>query len=379
MQSRSLSDVMTSANGRPSGFDYLRLILALGVVVSHSFNTAQGPMGYDMEWDSPARPALRLILPMFFALSGFLVAGSMERSKTLVKFLGLRLIRIYPALSVEVLLSAFILGPLVTTLPLTQYFTHPLFIRYLWNVTGDISFALPGAFATNPIPGVVNGQLWTVPFELGCYVLLGVLIAIGAKKWRGILPSAAVLLLALWTLYGAYKTGWAMHEYYRALGGPQLVASFLLGVSLYAYRSHIRHSWALAAVSAVASVILLGVVPFGSYLAIFPAAYVTVFIGLLNPPRQGWIKGADYSYGVFLYGFVIEQATMYALPWARAWYLNAMICIPISLLVAAASWHLIEKPAMKLKAVVDFTERRYLALRLAIGVPLRHAGGVLGG
>jgi peptidoglycan/LPS O-acetylase OafA/YrhL len=55
---------------------------------------------------------------MFFALSGFLVAGSPERSKTLLTFLGLRAIRIYPALGVEVVLSALLIGTAVTTLPL---------------------------------------------------------------------------------------------------------------------------------------------------------------------------------------------------------------------------------------------------------------------
>lgn len=366
----SIADAMKDADGRPSGFDYMRLLLSIAVVVSHSFITAEGTGSYNELWDGPARGFLRAILPMFFALSGFLVAGSMERSKTLVKFVGLRLIRIYPALAVEVLISAFILGPIVTTLPLGQYFTNHEFLRYLVNVTGHISFKLPGVFGSNPIPWVVNAQLWTVPFELLCYVVLGVLIALGAKKWRGILPLAAVVLLALWTLKGARADGWVLHEYYRALGGPHLLASFLLGVSVYLYRMHIPKSALLAAICGVVALALLGFVPQGSYLAIFLLAYVTVFFGVCNPRRVAWIKGADYSYGVFLYGYVIQQAAMFFLPWARVWYLNILICVPASLLVAAVSWYTVEKPALQLRKVVDWCERRYIGVRARLGWPL---------
>jgi peptidoglycan/LPS O-acetylase OafA/YrhL len=176
-----LKDRLIATGGRPSGFDYLRLWLAISVVFIHCPTTT---IGADPFVDTPLNSFVRAVLPMFFALSGFLVAGSLERSKTLLTFLGLRVIRIYPALAVEVVLSAFLIGAFVTTHPLTGYFSDPLFFLYLRNALGDIHYFLPGGFANNPWPGMVNFQLWTVPFELLCYVLLTALVLFGALRRR---------------------------------------------------------------------------------------------------------------------------------------------------------------------------------------------------
>jgi peptidoglycan/LPS O-acetylase OafA/YrhL len=98
--------------------------LAVSVVIVHSVKKTYG---VDSElWATPLRPFERAIIPMFFALSGFLVAGSLERSETTLTFIGLRLIRIYPALAVEVALSAFLIGMAVTALPLATYFQDPV-------------------------------------------------------------------------------------------------------------------------------------------------------------------------------------------------------------------------------------------------------------
>jgi len=129
---------------------------------------------------------------MFFALSGFLVAGSLERSKTTLTFIGLRLIRIYPALAVEVALSAFLIGMAVTAFPLVTYFQDPLFLKYLLNVIGDIHYNLPGVFENNPVPKIVNAQLWTVPVELMCYVALTVLVLLGGVQRKILIPLAAL-------------------------------------------------------------------------------------------------------------------------------------------------------------------------------------------
>src|SRR5262249_6839314 len=111
------------------------------------------------------------LVPSFFALSGYLVAGSFERCRTIGMFIGLRVLRIFPALSVETILSAFILGPIFTIYSLGDYFSNPLLFSYLGNIVGHVQFELPGVFETNPDPHVVNGQLWTVPYELYCYIV----------------------------------------------------------------------------------------------------------------------------------------------------------------------------------------------------------------
>jgi peptidoglycan/LPS O-acetylase OafA/YrhL len=102
--------------------------------------------------------------------------------------------------------------------------------------------------------------------------------------------------------------------------------------------------------------------------AIVTASYVTIYIGLTNFRRLPVIKGADYSYGMYLYGFVIQQLFV-DLTAPRFWWLNALVCIPLAALFAAFSWHFVEKPALGLKRHLAFAERFYLALKCRILQP----------
>ena len=122
---KTFADHMT----RPtSGFNYLRIILALSIVAWHSRTVTLLPQGTLTQEEVIAqvwaqlRAPLALVLPMFFALSGFLVAGSLNRTR-LDSFVALRIFRIVPALAVEVILSAIVLGPLFTTFSYNQYFS----------------------------------------------------------------------------------------------------------------------------------------------------------------------------------------------------------------------------------------------------------------
>ena len=344
----SLGQRLAEMNGRPSGFDYLRISLALAVIAMHSVITSRGAAADFALWVTPLRPILRAILPMFFALSGFLVAGSLERCRTLFSFLGLRFIRIYPALMVEVLLSAFIIGLSVTTLPSKTYLTSREFYRYLLNVTGDIHYLLPGVFIHNPFPRIVNAQLWTIPYELGCYMTLAALALIGLVK-RPYL--ALVAILGIGSLHLGYRLIKHHNQSLYILGGVPgalLIVSFLAGISLYLYRERVIWDRRLFVTACAASVLLL-VVPCGEYIAVPLLAYVTVWLGLTNCPRLAVVRGADLSYGVFLYGFVIQQLFTFLFPHLRYWWANILVCIPGALIVAAASWNLVEKPALRLR------------------------------
>jgi peptidoglycan/LPS O-acetylase OafA/YrhL len=108
---RTIQNQLDFVQNRPSGFDYLRLILAISVIAVHSVMLCSGQFPF---WTGPLRPLVCFILPSFFALSGFLVTGSFERN-TIPAFFTLRALRIFPALAVEVLISALIIGPLLTT------------------------------------------------------------------------------------------------------------------------------------------------------------------------------------------------------------------------------------------------------------------------
>ena len=281
MDTLSLGEKLALHEGRPTGFDYLRIGLALAIVCVHSIITSYGATVGATVWQLPSRPLVGLLLPMFFALSGFLVAGSLFRTTSLVQFLGLRVIRIYPALGVEVLVSALLIGPLLTTVPLRDYFSSPVFYLYLLNVTGEIHYELPGLFQDNPYPNIVNMQLWTVPYELGCYIALFLLALIGIRRARWIAPAATVLLmLAYFVVRVAVKKQWAAVAIVGGLPGELLIACFLSGVTLYLYKDKIPWSPSLFAISGILSASLFGFIPFGDFVAAPVVAYFTVCVGV---------------------------------------------------------------------------------------------------
>jgi len=190
----SVGDVMRANGGAGPGFDLLRLLLALAIFFSHSFFTSQGDDG--SLWLSPARPLLMALVPMFFGLSGFLVTGSAMRTQSLRVFMTFRILRIVPALMTEVVLSAVILGALLTTLPLQDYYTSSEVHQYFGNIIGWIRFALPGVFVDNPMPGLVNVNLWTLKPEFACYaVMAGIIVTVLIRR-TGIVATAVAVLLA---------------------------------------------------------------------------------------------------------------------------------------------------------------------------------------
>jgi peptidoglycan/LPS O-acetylase OafA/YrhL len=135
-------------------------------------------------------------VPAFFALSGFLVTGSALRLRATVPFLTFRVLRILPALLVEVTLSAIVLGALFTRLPLSTYFSDPQFFRYFGNIVGLITFHLPGVFEANHV-STINANLWTLPAEFDCYFITAMLMFSGLAYNRLALTAIMVVVTAV--------------------------------------------------------------------------------------------------------------------------------------------------------------------------------------
>jgi peptidoglycan/LPS O-acetylase OafA/YrhL len=310
-----------------------------------------------------------MIVPMFFALSGFLVAGSLERSKTLITFLGLRAFRIVPALSVEVFLSALILGPLFTTDNLGNYFRDREFYSYFLNVIGEIHYQLPGVFRSNPNPAV-NGQLWTIPWELVSYVALAVLAVTGVFHRRHL------LLMCLTGLY-IVQIGNSIVRPKVDLanaGGATVVVCFVAGLVIYRYRDKIPWSGLLCLLMAALSLWLTTVVS-GMRFAPIPMAYVTIYLGLLNRRRNKLILSGDYSYGLYLYGFPIQQAIFAINPALREWYWNLLLAIPCAGMVAVGSWWLVAGGKARAGATAQAQVARGMVLEKVLFTEAERAAG----
>lgn len=352
----TLSEKLELAGGRPSGFDYLRLALAVSVVLIHVVVVEFGHPFVVEFWNVAwRRPIAGMVLPMFFALSGFLIAGSLFRTPTVPGFLALRALRILPALAVEITLSALILGVLFTTLPLREYFSDSLFSRYFLNILGEPQYFLPGVFASNPNPHFVNAQLWTIPWELKCYAAIAVMALFTLTNG----PKRVLAAIAVFNVY-LLATVTDVIPFF-AVPAICLVQAFLAGLLLYTFRTRIPHR-ALIFVGCLALCCVLFSVPYGRLFVAFPAAYATVFIGLTNPTRSQILLSGDYSYGIFLYGYPIQQSFAH-LTGGGHWIAHLLTVVPITFGVAAASWWLLEKHALTLRRFIPRAEARYVAFR----------------
>ena len=358
---QTLGSALDEQKGFAQGFDFLRIFLATSIIGWH---TAKLSGHVEMARASVFWFSECLLVPMFFTLSGFLVAGSSTRLST-KDFLLNRAARILPALFADIVFAALLIGPLVTTLPAKQYFSDATFFTYFLNITGWMQYFLPGVFESNPLPEV-NGALWTVPFEIGCYVMLAGLMASGAiKRPRLVLLfTYAVLMVGiplrfatshLVSDHASLLENLAMNLF--LFKGSLLLPSFLIGIVLYQLRHHIpfSKSFAIGLVCVATLVSAVG----NSNLLLSPAVhaiilpllgYLTVTIGLSPMPRLPGFGTGDYSYGLYLYHTPFLQLLIHYFPEALTgdlWWMLFFAGFPLSLTAAVISWHVLECPVLK--------------------------------
>jgi len=296
------------------------------------------------------RPFTLSKVPMFFALSGFLVAGSAMRTRQLTRFLGLRLLRILPALFVEVFLSAVILGGVFTELPLREYFTSSGFWSYFYNIIGYVHYFLPGVWEHSQGTPVVNGNLWTLPYEFESYVLMSALMILGIvyrpKLFTALFVAVTIPLLVANSFYGYGITP-------AHLGGRVMVYYFATGLLIYLWRYRIIfHETTFVVCGAISYWLMM----YTTTVYIYPLllAYVTIYIGLFPFPQFKLLKSGDYSYGIYLYGYPVTRALIEAVPALRGnLALASLSAITLSCVFAAFSWHAIEKHFLKLKRFIS--------------------------
>lgn len=325
-----------SRQGCCNGFTWLRLLLAIGIFTFHSVTITYG----SADAISPVPMSFaRLILPMFFALSGFLVAASLTHSASLAQFITFRAARLAPALVAVVLVSMFVVGPLATTESLRDYFSDRRFIVYLGNIAAQSQYGLPGVFLHNPRPGVVNGSLWTIPVELWCYALLVPVFLLGLTRRRRMLVISALLLLTMLTIGFCTGSAWA-----RRLPTGELVLPFVAGVAIFAASDWLPGSGPFAA-GLFALAVVASSFPQWAPLAALPLAYATVWLGMRTLP----VLQGDYSYGLYLVGYPLQQLYVFQFPHGT-WWTTWLVCLPFALGSAAVLWHCVEKPVLARKA-----------------------------
>lgn len=336
------------STGHGNNLNLIRMILASAVLVSHAVPLAVGEHAVE-----PLETLLHfslggLAVYGFFAISGFLVTQSLVQRADVISYFQARVLRIFPGLAVVLLLTVVVLGPAVTTEGLPQYVSEPKTWTYFISNLSllRLQYELPGVFLTNPYPNAINGSLWTLPMEFACYVALAAIgVAGGLKKgWRIRLTTGAIALFVVAIALLQYR----VHIPDRLEKFAFLSFCFAGGAAFYFWRDHIVLSRRAALVGVALTVAVNWYWPF-SYLVCAAYFYALFAFGYRRAPLlEGYNRFGDYSYGMYIYAFPIEQLCAWLFPGISPLALCAA-SVPPTLMLAILSWYLVERPALSLK------------------------------
>ena len=340
------------SEGRDNNFDFLRFFFATLVIFSHSFAMLYNGTWYAydplLHWTRGQVAFGGGAVDGFFLISGFLITKSWERSRGVGDFTKKRALRILPALAVVLVATVFVLGPLATSLPLASYFHSSrayAYFTFMGTRNLHLTDTLPGVFTHNPLADRVNGSLWTIRCEAICYIMVAVLGLLRCYRRPALMLLASVAAVIVTAIGARHLASLGEME-----GSFHVLIYFLWGMTFYLYRDVIPFSRALLLASLVGMVVSdwIGVLPYtlpllGAY-ALFYTAFRPAF-GL-----QGFAKRGDFSYGLYLYAFPVQQLLVhYFQPALNAYTLFAAAFV-IAGLCSVLSWHGVEKRWLRRKA-----------------------------
>jgi len=334
------------AAGRDNNVLAIRYAAAASVILFHCYALT------DHWLDEPLYAAFApmnlgaLGVEVFFVLSGFLVTQSWLQHPSAKAFAMARVLRIYPALVAATVFTIVVAGA-SSTLPWGEYLASPTTWRYFVRTASgfDVVDKLPGVFADNPFPHAANGSLWTLPVELRLYVLVGLVGIVGLLARPGAwLVAAIALCLAM----VAWPDLVPLDPNTR---GTRLAAFlFVLGSLASVWRRHVPLSLPGAALAlALPFADAHGFARDGPLFALL-LSYVVLVVAYHPALRLPGLAGKpDYSYGLYVYAFPIQQTLVRLAP-GIAPSLLFVAAVALTLAIAALSWHALEAPALRLKS-----------------------------
>jgi peptidoglycan/LPS O-acetylase OafA/YrhL len=345
-----------------TGFAWLRMIGALIVIVDHSapLTDPSRLAVFPTSWNlSPGYIALM----GFFAMSGYQISDSWHQDPSWWRFSAKRVLRLWPPLLFVVLVTAVVIGPLVSTLDPATYFSTRGTWGYVVHNAGlyTVQHRLPGVFDHNPWPWSANGAIWTLPMELTGYLLV---LGFGAGGLFRRAPWLTIVLML--TLVGLDR------RFEASIGNPGHGGSFLqvsigsmvaflvafsIGMVLHAYRGKIALS-PLVAWSLVGLQIAVHSTKAGALTLPFMAGYGALVLACHWPARlesyDSWVLG---SYGLYVWGFPVQQLLIMA--GADTQWSLTVTALPLTYLCGWLSWRYIEAPTLSLRRHLPRSGKRF--------------------
>jgi len=346
-----MNETLNQVSFYKNNFDFLRFLAAFFVFFSHCFSL----YGYEeFLFSITSYETLGGIgLSFFFVISGYLVCASIENTDRIVFFAFKRLLRLLPALFFVVIISTFILGPIMTFMTSEEYFNNPHTYTYLLNIfIYPIQYHLPGVFQDTNFKYMVNHHLWSLPIELTMYIVLAIFFMLKLVDARFLVPLLIFLLFA----YTQFPQFDMEYERVEILGMKRTYLAkfgflFFSGVLFY----KLRHLIPLRRNIFIASCLVLIVVignKYGNIFAAIAIPYIVYYLAYANlgSKIRNLGKYGDFSYGFYLYSFPIHQIFVQLYGKNLDFILFIIFSFICTLICAIASYYIIEKPALNLKA-----------------------------
>ena len=285
----------------------------------------------------------------FFTISGYLVTLSWLRDPRLLAFAGKRLLRLWPGMLVAIAAGVLVFGPAFTTLPVREFWAHPATWehgRNAWLVKAYVN--LPGVFMRNPLAGLMNGPLWTIPMEVLCYAVLMLVGGLGLLRWRWWASAALVAYMAYFVLQRNVDLSGPMQHWF------EYPAYFAYGSLIALHRpAFMRHGKRLVLLLAPIAAALFWGFKLEHSAGLLWLAPLLIYLGLQRSAVWTRLQRlGDPSYGIYLLGCPIQQA-VYALWPGLPFLVSMLLALVLSIAAGYASWHVVESPALRLKRFLD--------------------------
>jgi peptidoglycan/LPS O-acetylase OafA/YrhL len=351
---------------RENNFNLLRILAAGAVLVSHAYPISLGPGSVEPLDHVLGMSLGTLAVITFFCISGYFISKSYHNRRSAIEFAAARAMRIYPGLITVLVLTALVLGPVFTKTDLALYFSDRDTLLYiprnlrLW----PLQYELPGVFGDNVYPGAINGSLWTLAYEVACYTMVAVVgklgLALNSRRFAGFLAAYIACYVAALPFVRSSSDHLMILRNIHLLSLP-----FVIGMTLFQFRQRIPFSLLTLSVFCTVSAISYGS-PWFHELFLLTWSYAMLYLGFLKyQPLLAYNRLGDYSYGMYIYAFPVQQAIS-ALYEGCTPVVMMALSLPATLVFAIVSWHFVEKRALAQTAGLVARVRRSVKSRSLI-------------
>jgi peptidoglycan/LPS O-acetylase OafA/YrhL len=335
---------------RENNFNLLRILAAGAVLVSHAYPISLGPGSVEPLDHVLGMSLGTLAVITFFSISGYFISQSFHNRHSVIEFAAARALRIYPGLLVVLLLTVLVLGPVFTKIDLALYFSDRDTLLYiprnlrLWR----LQYELPGVFSDNAYPGAINGPLWTLAYEVACYTMVAAVgklgLTLNSTRFARFLAAYVACYVVALPLVRSSSDHLMILRNIHLLSLP-----FVIGMTLFQFRHRIPFNLLTLSVFFTASLISYRS-PWFHELFLLAWSYAMLYLGFLKyKPLLTYNRLGDYSYGMYIYAFPVQQAIS-ALYKGCTPVIMIASSLPATFALAIFSWHFVEKRALAQRA-----------------------------